>query len=366
MLDHIARDRRWEGLPFATLTRAGRILWGAIEVATPRSLDELLLQHWIKLLYLFETALILAGFLVPGAQPLGIKLLLWTFGIHLAISLVRDYLAESRRAIYAVAAASTFALLALTTIGALEVWNVAASGRPARDLAGPWWIARLTGVIAAATLAMGWWMDRHSRRLQYGAGERPPAPLLALPFAQTADEFRRVAGEVWHPNRRVFRAIGEAGAWFFGGVALVFTAFGALAIVTGSPWAGSIIVAAAALAGWFEYRETQATGAILSKPLAALEPLRIAAPARAKWASCFLALGAAGYVLFSRGFGTQSASWLMAAGAIPAAASLAGLAGLAFKPVRMRLVPIAGIGMVISLALLTLILLFAPSVFGEP
>jgi hypothetical protein len=360
MLDRIARDRRWEGLPFASLTRAGRLLWGLVEVAMPRSLNELFLQHWIKLLYLVEAALIVVGFLVPEAQALGVKLLLWTLAAHLAAALIRDYLLESRRATYAVASLAALALLALTAVGALEVWNVASSTRTARDLLGPWWPARLTGLIGAATLIMGWWMDRQPARLQYGAGERPAAPAIALEFAATAAEVHSIAGEVWHPNRRVFLAIREAAAWFTSGCALAFLGLAALAWRAGHGFTGSALAAAALLTVWFEWRQSRAIGRALGKPLAALDPPRFAPLAFAKWSSCFAALAAAALLSLSRAAHTGGSLWLEASGAIAALGAAAGFAGLLSKRLRLGLLPLAGIGLVLSLALWSLLLIAAP------
>jgi hypothetical protein len=74
------------------ITRLARVFWGLVEVAVPRSILNLLVRYWIKLLYLFEVLSIAGGvlFASPAIQNAGLKILGLTLAAHITVTLLSD------------------------------------------------------------------------------------------------------------------------------------------------------------------------------------------------------------------------------------------------------------------------------------
>lgn len=74
------------------VTRVGRVLWGLVEVAVPRTLPYLMTRYALKVLYLFEALLIAGGLLFasPEIQSFGWKALGLTLAAHFTITLLSD------------------------------------------------------------------------------------------------------------------------------------------------------------------------------------------------------------------------------------------------------------------------------------
>lgn len=85
--------------PAAFLVRSGRIGWGLVEAAMPRTTYNLLMHYWFKLLLIVELIMIIGGTLISGAkaaQGLGVKLLTLTLIFRALIELMRLYLEHLR------------------------------------------------------------------------------------------------------------------------------------------------------------------------------------------------------------------------------------------------------------------------------
>jgi patatin-related protein len=99
MFEDLATEHQLDRGSVVWVARIGQILWGLIEVASPRSIRHLLVRHWLKLLYVFEGFLIGSGWLLAeedwirfGGTALGI-----TGGFHLVVLLLRDFMKRQAR-----------------------------------------------------------------------------------------------------------------------------------------------------------------------------------------------------------------------------------------------------------------------------
>jgi len=121
MLEDIADGYRGVGRrPTAWLARFGRLFWGLVEVAVPRSLPGEIFRYWLILLYFFEAFLIAAGtiFVKPQVQLLGFITLGVTAAIHIIILLLRDYMLGRRAWLKILVTVLVIALLTLAMVGA--------------------------------------------------------------------------------------------------------------------------------------------------------------------------------------------------------------------------------------------------------
>jgi hypothetical protein len=76
------------------LARLGRIFWGLIEVAVPRSIPHLLFHHWIKLLYLTELVMAAVGTVLINTQIQKFSLIAFslTLAVHWTVLILHDSL----------------------------------------------------------------------------------------------------------------------------------------------------------------------------------------------------------------------------------------------------------------------------------
>ena len=119
MLEGYADDHKLNHKRVTWVTRLAQLFWGLVEVAIPGSIGNLVFQHWLKLIYLFEFLLILLGTLLTShaAQQFG-----WlTFGItatiHTAQLILSDALTGKhwlRRFLFAIL---MLAILSVTVLG---------------------------------------------------------------------------------------------------------------------------------------------------------------------------------------------------------------------------------------------------------
>ncbi len=80
--------------PAEILTRVGRIGWSLIEAATPQSISNLIVNHWIKLLYLFDALLIAASVVVQPIRNFSFQLLAVTALVQFTLYILRETLAR--------------------------------------------------------------------------------------------------------------------------------------------------------------------------------------------------------------------------------------------------------------------------------
>jgi len=93
VFEDIANQNSLDGKSLAWIARLGQAFWGLVEVAVPGSLLNLLMMHWLKVLYVFELALLVLGFLfseTPGIQTFALKLFAITVVINIVVLLLRD------------------------------------------------------------------------------------------------------------------------------------------------------------------------------------------------------------------------------------------------------------------------------------
>jgi patatin-related protein len=123
ILDDIAKQHKVENKALLWITRAGQIFWGLVEVAVPGSIANLVLFHWLKLLYVLEILLIAATFLIGGPD---LKRFAWnafglTIAINLAVLLLRDYMRGKKAVLHTIVVALALVFLFFTVIGVSEV-----------------------------------------------------------------------------------------------------------------------------------------------------------------------------------------------------------------------------------------------------
>jgi len=107
--------RRWLRL----VTWLGRVFWGLVELAVPRSARNLLARHWLRLLYAFEIFAIAGGMLLGqervaqfGWTALGI-----TFGLNLLLFLLNGLMRGRKGLLHKVAAVVVVLVLVLAALG---------------------------------------------------------------------------------------------------------------------------------------------------------------------------------------------------------------------------------------------------------
>jgi patatin-related protein len=126
IFDDIAKANQVDSKAILWIARAGQLFWGLVEVAVPGSIANLLMFHWLRLLYVFEVVMVVAAVLLGDSH---VKTLAWsmlglTFGINLAVLLLRDAMRGKRAWARAVAFALLVALLFFSAVGFDNVFNL--------------------------------------------------------------------------------------------------------------------------------------------------------------------------------------------------------------------------------------------------
>lgn len=96
MLEGIAELHRMDKKRVVWITRLAQLFWGLVEVAVPDSIPNLIFRHWLKLLYFFETLLVVGGTLLLNQtiQQFGFLAFGLTVTIHIVVLLLADAMAE--------------------------------------------------------------------------------------------------------------------------------------------------------------------------------------------------------------------------------------------------------------------------------
>jgi len=125
MMDGISDSYKFVNKPAAFFVKMGRICFGMVEAAMPRSLANLCMQYWFKLLLIVEIVMIVGGTLIKtgSVQTLGVKLLILTLGFRALIEIIRLYLEGMKgpRTIAVLVALVALALLWWGTVHFREV-----------------------------------------------------------------------------------------------------------------------------------------------------------------------------------------------------------------------------------------------------
>jgi len=126
IFDDIAKARRVDSKAIQWIARAGRLFWGLVEVAVPGSLANLLMFHWLRLLYVLEILMVIGGVLFGDShvKTLAWTLLGFTFGINLAVLLLRDVMRGKKGWLRLIAGAVLLALLVFSAIGIDNVFHL--------------------------------------------------------------------------------------------------------------------------------------------------------------------------------------------------------------------------------------------------
>jgi hypothetical protein len=111
----IAPTRRWLRL----VTWLGRFFWGLVELAVPRSAKNLLVRHWLRLLYAFELFTIVGGTLLgrEGVAAFGWTAFGITFGLHLLLYVLNGVMRGRRGVLRALASAAVVLVLGSAGLG---------------------------------------------------------------------------------------------------------------------------------------------------------------------------------------------------------------------------------------------------------
>ena len=124
VFEDIANQNAVDGKSLAWIARLGQVFWGLVEVAVPGSILNLLMMHWLKLLYVLELALIIICFLFSAPQDLqdfAWKVFAITVVINLAVLLLRDKMRGKRRWVYVPVVAVVGTILILASIGVADL-----------------------------------------------------------------------------------------------------------------------------------------------------------------------------------------------------------------------------------------------------
>jgi patatin-related protein len=132
VFEDIANQNSLDGKSLAWIARFGQIFWGLVEVAVPGSILNLLMMHWLKVLYVFELLLIILCFLFSAPsefQNFALKLFAVTLAINLAVLLLRDKMRGRRGWLYGVLVLVIGSVLILAGVGVADLFGLEASNK---------------------------------------------------------------------------------------------------------------------------------------------------------------------------------------------------------------------------------------------
>ena len=124
MLDQLSEQYSLNNKPAMWVTRLGKIFWGMVEVAAPGSIAGKMFRHWLKLIYLFEVLLIVAGAFLPKSELgyYGRRALGLTLAVNVAVLLLDDMM-SGRVRWRIIKGALVVMLTALAALGVVHVRN---------------------------------------------------------------------------------------------------------------------------------------------------------------------------------------------------------------------------------------------------
>jgi hypothetical protein len=130
MLESFAEAQRLDKKRIRWVTRLAQIFYGLVEVAVPNSVPHLIFRHWLKLLYLFELLMVVAGiaFVTQPVQQFGLLTFAVTVTVHTAILVMGDLMRGRRVWLNLVLGMFVISLIALSVIGILTLFAVFGQG----------------------------------------------------------------------------------------------------------------------------------------------------------------------------------------------------------------------------------------------
>jgi patatin-related protein len=156
MLDELAKRYRMNEKSVAWVARVGRLFWGLVEVAIPRSTWNLLTRYFLDLLLLLEVLMLVGGTLLlsPAVQQFALVALSVTIGFRLGIVVLGEYMEGHRKFLGLVKFFVVLALAGLATLGIFQGLEIAAG----LSKSGQVWLERFTPfarlVICAFAMAI--------------------------------------------------------------------------------------------------------------------------------------------------------------------------------------------------------------------
>jgi len=132
ILEDIANHNALDGKSLAWIARLGQVFWGLVEVAVPNSILNLLMFHWLKVLYVLELLLLIACFLFSAPtdlQNFAWKIFGLTVSVNLAVLLLRDKMRGRKGWRYALGVIVVGLVLVLAGIGAGDLFGMGVATR---------------------------------------------------------------------------------------------------------------------------------------------------------------------------------------------------------------------------------------------
>jgi patatin-related protein len=123
VFEDIANQNSLDSKGLAWIARLGQIFWGLVEVAVPGSILNLLIMHWLHVLYVFEVVLIVLCFLfaAPELQTFALKIFALTAVIHLVVLILRDKMRGKNRWLWVPVIAGAGLVVFLTVVGLADL-----------------------------------------------------------------------------------------------------------------------------------------------------------------------------------------------------------------------------------------------------
>jgi patatin-related protein len=149
ILEDIANHNALDGKSLAWIARLGQVFWGLVEVAVPNSILNLLMFHWLKVLYVLELLLLIACFLFsapPDLQNFAWKIFGITIAVNLAVLLLRDKMRGRKGWKYALGVIVVGLFIVLAAVGAGDLFGLGLSTKIQA------WLKPLSNWLAAARL----------------------------------------------------------------------------------------------------------------------------------------------------------------------------------------------------------------------
>lgn len=157
MLEKIAEDRSGTEGRGRWIARLAEAFWGIVLVAVPGSFSNLFFQHTLKLLYIFEAVLALAGWVLgnEGVQRFGLLAFGATFALHVLTLIVEDWM-RRKSGLW-----RTIMIGATTAIGATALFSLAYVFAPrflpeSTRTAGAWPLVAFLGLIVVIVMGRLW------------------------------------------------------------------------------------------------------------------------------------------------------------------------------------------------------------------
>ena len=131
VFEDIANQNSLDGKSLAWIARLGQIFWGLVEVAVPGSILNMLVFHWLRVLYVFELVLLIVAFLfsAPEFQTFALKLFAVTAVINLTVLLLRDKMRSKRGWLFGVVLAGVLLVFAFAGIGVADLLGYQTSNK---------------------------------------------------------------------------------------------------------------------------------------------------------------------------------------------------------------------------------------------